>query len=62
MALCKNCAFMNERYDQFRQEYNDAVPVDDKQTQYFCPMYDDHIPNDIYYENGKCQFYQSKEN
>lgn len=52
---------MNERYDQFRQEYNDAVPVDDKQTQHFCPMYDDHIPNDIYYENGKCQFYQSKE-
>lgn len=62
MALCKRCAFMNERYDEFRQSYNDAVPTADKQVQHFCPMYDDNIPNEIYYGNGSCEFHQPKEN
>lgn len=53
---------MNERYDEFRQSYNDAVPTVDKQVQHFCPMYDDNIPNEIYYGNGSCEFHQPKEN
>lgn len=61
MALCSKCIFMNKRYDEFRQSYNDAVPVSDKQTQHFCPMYDDAIPNDIYYKDGDCQHYQPTE-
>lgn len=62
MALCDKCAFMDERYDEFRQSYNDAVPIGDKLLQHFCVMYDDHIPNAVYYENGKCPHYVPKEN
>lgn len=58
MALCDTCAFMDKRYDQFRQEYNDTVRTDNKIEQHFCPMYDDHIPNGIYYGDDKCKHYQ----
>lgn len=62
MALCSKCVFYDERYDGFRQDYNDAVPTTDSRLQHFCPMYDDNIPNGIYYDNEDCPFYQSKEN
>lgn len=61
MALCDTCAFMDERYDEFRQAYNDSAPIADKQTPHFCLMYDDSIPNGIYYEDGECKYYQPKE-
>jgi hypothetical protein len=60
MALCDNCAFMDERYDTFRQNYNDAVPIDNTVEQHFCPMYDDHIPNGIYYGDSDCSFYNKR--
>lgn len=60
MALCDKCAFMNDRYDEFRQSYNDAVPVNESMVQHFCPMYDDHIPNEIYYGGGECEFFQER--
>lgn len=61
MALCDNCTFMDKRYDQFRQDYNDAVPTNEKLEQHFCPMYEDHIPNGIYYSGDNCQFFDAKE-
>lgn len=61
MALCDSCLFFDERYDKFRQDYNDAVPIGEDLEQHFCPMYDDNIPNGIYYNNADCEFYQEKE-
>lgn len=52
--------FMDNRYDQFRQDYNDAVATDSRKEQHFCPMYDDHIPNGIYYGNDNCEFYADR--
>jgi hypothetical protein len=60
MALCDNCAFFDEQYDKFRQDYNDAVPLGSSVEQHFCPMYDDHIPNGIYYDGEDCEFYVLK--
>lgn len=60
MALCDKCAFMDKRYDQFRQDYNDAEVIGERTEQHFCPMYNDHIPEDIYYGNGDCVFYDER--
>lgn len=60
MALCDSCNLMDKRYDEFRQSYNDSVAVADRRLQHFCPMFDDHIPNKIYYGNGECKHYQER--
>lgn len=61
MALCSKCTFMNKQYDEFRQDYNDAIVVGNTTVEHFCPMYDDHIPNGIYYKGEKCEYYMEKQ-
>ena len=51
---------MNNKYDEFRQAYNDADAVDENKTEHFCPMYDDHIPNGIYYDDEVCEHYTKR--
>ncbi len=51
---------MDERYDKFRQDYNDAIVEGDNVEEHFCIMYNDHIPNGIYYENEDCDYYMEK--
>lgn len=58
MALCSKCMYMDEKYDSFRQEYDDTIVVADTRTKHFCIMYDDSIPMDIYYENAPCEWYE----
>lgn len=51
---------MNEKYDAFRQSFNDIL-VDGKSVEYhYCDMYDDHIPREIYDGNAKCEFYEEQ--
>lgn len=58
MALCDSCEFYNGSYDKFHQNYDDVVEENaDKRKKHYCPMYDDHIPFTIYYENGDCPYY-----
>lgn len=60
MALCNKCRFMDERYDKFRQDYNDVIVEGDNVEEHFCIMYNDHIPNGIYYDNEDCDYYMEK--
>jgi hypothetical protein len=61
MALCKDCLFYSEEYDGARQTGVDVVVVDNPDPeQHFCPMYDNHIPFDIFYSNGNCEFYEKE--
>ena len=50
---------MTEGYDTFRQRYDDVIDGE-KREKHFCPMYLDHIPFDISYENAKCEFYEPR--
>ena len=62
MALCDNCIFYRKEFDEFRQQYVDAVVVGSEEPEeHFCQMYTDHIPSGIFYNNEKCEFYLNKE-
>lgn len=59
MASCDKCFFMTHQYDTFRQNYDDVDAVDDKsKPHHYCPMYTDHIPEDIFYGDADCEFYE----
>lgn len=62
MALCDNCLFYKKEQDEFRQNYDDVVVIDSKEKpHHYCPMYNDHIPQEIWYNNGNCPYYEKKE-
>lgn len=61
MGLCNKCLHMQKRYDEFRQAYVDTDIIGENKEQHFCPMYDDNIPNDIYYGDSKCEYFESQE-
>lgn len=59
--ICNNCFHFRKEYDEFRQQYVDMIVVDNTEPeQHFCPMYDDHIPNEIYYADHDCEFFLEK--
>ncbi len=62
MALCDSCLHYRKGFDKLGQIHDDVVieTDNDKRQKHFCPMYDDHIPNDIYYDNADCEFYMNK--
>lgn len=61
MGLCEKCRYMVAAYDRLMQEHDDVVIIGDKsKPNHYCPMYDDHIPEAIYYGDGKCDFYDPK--
>lgn len=61
MALCDTCAYYRAEYNEFRRDYEDSVSDADKGPEkHYCPMYDDHIPDDIYRDGADCPFYAKK--
>lgn len=62
MVLCDSCFFYDRRYDEFCQNYDDVIVEDaDERKKHYCPMYNDHIPFAISYENGDCAYYLQKD-
>lgn len=61
MALCDKCIFMQKEYDDFQRLYDDAVRDGDTKENHFCPMYDDRIPQEIYYDGAECEYFSEKE-
>lgn len=61
MAYCKNCLFYDERYDSFRQDYNDTAEDENEIAKtHYCLMYSDHIPHSIWQQGANCEFYDTK--
>ena len=59
--LCDKCLNYSKEIDLFRQQYVDKIVIDgNDQEQHFCPMYDDHIPEGIYYNGENCEFFTEK--
>ena len=61
MGLCSTCVHMNREQDEFRQQFDDVIVEGDNTVHHFCPMYDDHIPDKIFYADGDCPFYYAKD-
>lgn len=58
---CDTCLNYNKSIDEFRQSFVDVEIVNDNSLeQHFCPMYDDHIPHDIYHKGADCPYYIKK--
>lgn len=51
---------MNKKYDEFRQNYDDTIVEGENIIHHFCPIYNDRIPNEIYYDNADCEYYLKK--
>ena len=61
MALCNNCKAYNAQYDEFRQNWDDTImDASVQNVPHYCVMYEDNIPNDIFYNDAKCKFYEPK--
>lgn len=58
--LCNSCANYNKDYDLFRQQYYDFIMQEDTKEKHGCIMYDDHIPEKIWYHKGNCPYYIKK--
>ena len=62
MASCKNCKIYRKEYDEFRQEFDDEIVVNDTNPpNHYCAMYDDNIPPDIFYNGADCPYYEPKQ-
>ena len=60
MGLCNKCVFMSEKYDNIRRNHDDVVVDGKNESHHYCPMYDDHVPNDIYFGSADCKYFDSK--
>lgn len=60
MELCLSCEWYNKKYDEFRETYYDVIDESDKRQKHGCIMYQDHIPQGIWYENKECPYYSKK--
>lgn len=55
---CDTCLNYKKEYDEFRQSYDDVIVLGDKRPEaHFCPMYDNRIPDGIYYDGDNCELY-----
>lgn len=59
--LCNTCANYDKKYDEFRHKYYDTIIEFDKRQRHGCIMYEDQIPQKIWYENANCPYYIEKE-
>lgn len=57
MVRCLSCEWYDKKYDEFRQAHYDAIDESDKRQKHGCIMYEDHIPQKIWYENANCPYY-----
>lgn len=60
MALCDSCLFYNKEYDFSIQQFDDVPKIGNELETHFCPMYLEGIPNEIYYDNGDCEYYENE--
>lgn len=60
MPQCDKCKFFDREYDKEMQQYDDVMKMGDRIVRHHCPMYDDHIPEEIYFEGKDCAFFQDK--
>lgn len=58
MVLCDSCIFFSKDYDEQRQQYDDTIKEYTQKERHFCPMFFGGIPQNIFYKNGDCQFYE----
>ena len=58
MALCNKCRFFTEAYDELNRDFNDIGDPDN----HYCPMYQDAIPNEIYYSGKNCEYFTDTKN
>lgn len=59
--LCNTCKWYDKQYDDFRGRFDDNIYEKDQRDNHSCVMYDDYIPNKIWYENGDCPYYRKKD-
>lgn len=59
--LCERCLNYSKQLDEFRQQYDDVIVIDSTEPgKHYCPMYDDNIPAEIFYNNAECEFFVEK--
>ena len=56
MALCKNCLFYSEGFDELNRDFNDIGNPEE----HFCSMYRDAIPDGVYNGVKDCEYYEEK--
>ena len=55
---CDTCMNYRKEFDEFRQQFDDIIVIDNTRPEpHFCPMYDNRIPDGIYYNGDTCEFY-----
>lgn len=57
--LCKSCKWYNKSVDDLTIAFDDTNT--EKQIRHGCVMYQDYIPQKIWYENGDCPYYFKRE-
>ena len=60
--LCSTCKIYNKNVDELRSAYDDNIYEKDNRQKHGCVMYDDYIPQKIWYNNADCPFYEGEKN
>lgn len=62
MAACKKCQWYSKEYDRLCQAWDDCIIEDEqpRQLKHYCINYDDGIPEDVFYRNAPCEWYNKK--
>lgn len=61
MALCNKCINTDAEYETLRAEFDDVDMIGgDKREKHYCRMFNDTIPNSIYYDGEQCPWYERK--
>ena len=56
MESCKTCLLYSEHYDNLHRDYNDVG----NESEHFCSMYQDHMPDGVFDGKKPCEFYMDK--
>lgn len=56
MESCKTCLLYSEHYDNLHRDYNDVG----NESEHFCSMYQDHMPDGVFDGKKPCEFYMEK--
>lgn len=56
MESCKTCLLYSEKFDDLHRDFNDVG----NETEHFCPMYEDNIPDGVFDGKKSCDFHIDK--
>ena len=56
MESCKTCILYSEEFDDLHRDFNDVG----NETEHFCPMYEDNIPDGVFDGKKSCDFHIDK--